>query len=126
MNLRVAPLELAQQDRKDAATRTCGGADLEPALELALCFLAELREQLLLQPEEPLRASVEPEPGFGRLHPTTRTVEEPLADPLLERADLQADCRLRDAELVRGLREAPALDDCTKGGELLRIHKNTL
>ena len=48
------------------------------------------------------------------------------AETLLERADLQADCRLRDSELIRGLGEAPALDDCTKGGELLRIHKNTL
>ena len=45
---------------------------------------------------------------------------------LLERADLEADRGLRHAELLGRLREAPALDDGAEGGELLRVHKNTL
>ena len=76
--------------------------------------------------EQPLRSAIEPEAGLGRLDPAAGAVEEPLADPLLERPDLQADRGLGDAELVGGLREAPALDDRAEGSELLRVHKNTL
>ena len=100
--------------------------DLEPALELALGFVAEVREQLLLERKQPLRSAVEPEPGLGRLDPAAGAVEEPLADALLERPNLKADGGLRHPELVRGLREAAALDNRTKGRELLRVHKNTL
>jgi hypothetical protein len=63
----VELLELAEQGGQDAAPWPCGGADLEPARQLALGLLAELREHLLLEGEEPLRAAVEPHAGFGRL-----------------------------------------------------------
>ena len=86
----------------------------------------EIREQLLLQGEEPLRASIEPEAGLRRLDAPAGTVEQPLADALLERPDLEADRRLRDSELIGGLREASALDHRAEGSELLRVHKNTL
>ena len=79
------------------------GTDLEPALELALGLLAEFREQLLLEREQPLRSAVEPQARLGRLDPAAGAVEEPLADALLERADLEADRRLRHPELVGGL-----------------------
>ena len=119
-------LELAEQDGQDASARPGGGAYLEPPLQLALGLLSELREQLLLERQEPLRSAVEPESGLGRLDPAAGTVEELLPEPLLERTDLQADRRLRHAELVGGLREAAALDDSTERRELLRVHKNTL
>ena len=123
---RMKLLELAEDDGQDAPARPGRRADLEPALELALGLLAELREQLLLEREQPLRPAVEPEAGLGRLDPAAGAVEEPLADALLERPDLQTDRRLRHPELVGRLREAAALDDRAKGGELLRVHKNTL
>ncbi len=113
-------------DRQDASTGPGGGADLEPALELALGFLAEVREQLLLERDQPLRSAVEPETGLGRLDPAAGAVEELLADALLQRPDLQAHRRLRHPELVGGLREAAALDNRTKGRELLRVHKANL
>ena len=119
-------LELPEDDRQDASTGTGGSADLEPALELALGFLAEVRKQLLLERDEPLRSAVEPETGLGRLDPAAGAVEELLADALLERPDLQAHRRLRHPELVGGLREAAALDNRTKGRELLRVHKANL
>ena len=98
---RVPPLELAEDDRQHRPARPGGGADLEPAGELALRLLAELGEELLLQREQPLRAAVEPLARLGRLDAAAGAVEELPAEPLLERADLEADRRLRDAELLR-------------------------
>ena len=123
---RMQLLELPEDDGQDAPAGPSRGTDLEPALELALGLLAEVREQLLFKREQPLRSAVEPEPGLGRLDPATRAVEEPLADALLERPDLEADRGLRHPELVGGLREAAALDNRAKGRELLRVHKDTL
>jgi hypothetical protein len=126
MDLGMELLKLAQQARQDAPAGAGRSADLEPARQLALGLLAELREQLLLERDEALRTAVEPEARFGRLDPPSGAIEELLADALLERADLQADSRLGNSELVRGLGEAPTLDHRAEGGELLRIHKNTL
>ena len=126
VNLRMETLEFPEHDGQHAAAGACGSADLEPALELAFGLLAELREQLLLEPEQPLCPAIETKARLGRLDPTARAVEEPLPDALLERPDLQAHGRLRHAELGGGLGEAPPLDHRTKGRELLRIHKNTL
>jgi len=126
VHLRVDLLELAQHDGQDAPSGACRGSDLEPALQLALGLLAELREQLLLEREQPLRAAIEPVAGLGRLHPTSGAIEEPLAETFLERPDLQADRGLRHPELVGGLREAPALDDRAEGCKLLRVHKADL
>ena len=101
-------------------------ADLEPAGQLALRLLAELGEQLLLEREQPLRAPVEAAAGLGRLDAAARAVDELQAEPLLERADLQAHRGLRDAELLRRLREAPSLDDRAERCELTRVHKQSL
>ena len=95
-------------------------------VELALRLLADLLEQLLLEREQALRAPVEPLPGLGRLDPAARPVEQLPAEPLLERADLQADGGLRDAELVRRLREAAPLDHRTERRQLPRVHKQIL
>ena len=80
MHLRMELLELPEDDRQDASAGPGRGADLEPALELAFGLLAEVREQLLLEREQPLRSAVEPETGLGRLDPASRAVEELLAD----------------------------------------------
>ena len=55
--------------------------------------------------EQPLRAAVEPKPGLGRLDPPPGAVEELRPEPLLERAHLQADRRLRHPEPLSRLRE---------------------
>ena len=94
--------------------------------QLALGLLAELGEQLLLQREQPLRAPVEAPAGLGRLDAAAGAVEQLVAEPLLERADLQAHGRLRDAELLRRLREASPLDDRAECGKLPRVHKQSL
>src|SRR5215472_6440170 len=119
-------LELAEHDGQDAPAGPRRRPDLEPALQLALGLLAELREQLLLEGEQPLRAAIKPVARLGRLHPTAGAVEELLAEALLERSDLKAHSGLRDAELICRLREAAALDHGTEGSELLRVHKHTL
>ena len=77
-------LELPEDDGQNAPARPGRSADLEPALELALGLIAEIREQLLLERQQPLRSAVEPEPGLGRLDPAAGTVEKPLADALLQ------------------------------------------
>ena len=105
---RMKLLELAEDDRQHAAAGAGGRTDLEPALQLAFRLLPELREHLLLEREQPLRAAVEPEPGLRRLDPPAGAVEEPLAQALLERPDLEADRGLGHAELVGSLREAAA------------------
>ena len=94
--LRVRPRELAEQDRHDRAARPGRRAELEAAGD-ALA-LGQLVEQLLLGREDALRVPVEPLPGLGGLDPAARAVDELDAEPLLERPDLQADGRLRDAE----------------------------
>ena len=86
----------------------------------------DLLEQLLLEREQPLRAAVEPPPGLGRLDAAAGAVEELRAEPLLERADLEADGRLRDAEPLRRLREALPLDDGAERSELTRVHKHSI
>ena len=76
---RMELLELAEDDGQHAAAGAGGRTDLEPALQLAFRLLPELREHLLLEREQPLRAAVEAEPGLGRLDPPAGAVEEPLA-----------------------------------------------
>ena len=119
---RMPPLELAEDDRQHRPARPGGGADLEPAGELALRLLAELGEELLLLREQPLRAAVEALARLGRLDAAAGAVEELPAEPLLERADLEAHRRLRDAELLRRAGEAPPLDDGAERRQLPRVH----
>src|SRR5205814_929077 len=83
-------------------------------------------DQLLLQLRQPLRAAVEREPGLGRLDAAAGAVEQPAVEALLERAHLQADGRLRDAEPLRRLREALQLDDRAERSKLARVHKESL
>ena len=66
-----------------------------PVIALAL---GQLVEELLLRSEHALRVPVEPLPGLGRLDAAPGAVDELDAEPLLERPDLQAHGRLRDAE----------------------------
>ena len=86
----------------------------------------DVRHELLLELEQPLRAVVEAHPRLGRLDPAPGAVEQLLPEPLLERAHLEADGRLRDPEPLRRLREAAPLDDRAERGELLRFHKRSL
>ena len=119
-------LELGEHDRQHRAARARSTRRSRAVRQLALGLVAELGEQLLLQREQPLRAPVEPAARLGRLDAAARAVEELQAEPLLERADLQAHRRLGDAELLRRLREAPPLDDRAERRELTRVHKQSL
>ena len=119
-------LKLAEQDRKHRAAGPGRRTDLEPATELTLGVVAELLQHLLLEREQPLRTAIQPVPGLRRLDAATGAVEQLHADPLLERADLQAHRRLRHAELLRRLGEAAPLDDGAERCELARVHKQSL
>ena len=94
----VSALELTEEERHDDCGGAGRGTELELAPELALALTGELVEELLFQREQPLRAPVEPQSCLGRLDSTAGAVEELCAEPLLERADLQRDGGLRDAE----------------------------
>ena len=102
------------------------GRELELPAELALGLARDLLEDLVFEREQPLRAAVEPQPSLGRLHSAAGAVEELGPEPLLERAHLERDCRLRHAEPLGRLREAASLDDGAEGGELARVHKDSL
>jgi hypothetical protein len=73
-----------------------------------------------------LGAPVEALAGLGGLDAAAGAVEQPLSEALLERANLEADGRLRDAELLGRLREAPAVDNRTECGQLASVHKRIL
>ena len=119
-------LELAEELRHD----DCGGpgrrADRQRARELALALGDDVVEELLLEREQALRATVEPHSCLGRLDATTGAVEELRAEALLERAHLQRDGRLGDAELVGRLGERASLDDRAERGQLACVHKSIL
>ena len=103
-----------------------GGADCEPAVELAALLARELVHELPLRLQDALGASVENAAGIGRHDAAAGPVEQALAEPGLERPNLEADGRLSDPEPLGGLREAPAFDDGAEGGKLSRIHKQSL
>ena len=123
---RVGTLELAEQERHDDRGRAGRGADREPARNLPVGIGGDVVEDLLLEHEQPMRAAIEPPAGLRRLDPAAGAVEKLRAEPLLERAHLQRDGRLGDAEPLRRLREAPPLDDGAEGRKLTRIHKRIL
>ncbi len=118
--------ELAQQAGQNHAARAGRRADFEGAGELALGFVGELVDDLLLELQQPLRAPVEAKTGLGRLDSASGAVEQTHPEPPLERAHLQRDGGLRHPEALRSLRERPALDDRTEGLQLPRVHKQTL
>ena len=122
---RVPPRELAEEKGHEAASGPRGRPDLEPASKLALIG-CKIVEELLLGSEQALGAAVDPQPRLRRLDPPARTVEQALAESLLECPHLEADGGLRDAETLSRLREAPPLDDGAERGELSRIHKHSL
>src|SRR5437773_5190464 len=81
---------------------------------------------MLLRREQALRRRVEPAAGLRRFDTAPGAVEKLPAEPLLERADLQADGRLGHSQPLRGLREALPLDHRAERGELTRVHKHSL
>ncbi len=125
-HVRVLTLELPEHDRDRDRSRPGRRAEDEVARELALARRGDLGDELILEREHPLRAAVEPPARLGRLDAAPGAVEELRPEPLLERAHLQRDGRLRHAEALGGLREAPALDDRAERGELTRVHKRIL
>jgi len=73
------------------------------AERLGLLTIGDLLEHLLLEGQQALRAPVEPQAGLGRLDAPPRAIEELASEPLLERADLQTDGRLRHSQALRRL-----------------------
>src|SRR5258708_40260595 len=61
--------------------------------------------------EDPGRALIEDPPDFGWADPPGSTVEEPPAEPLLERQDMLAHQRRRPAGMPARATEAAALSD---------------
>ena len=126
MQLRMLFGEPAEQRREDDAAGPGRRADLERPGELAGRVVGELVDDLVFQREEPLRRPVELGTGFRRFDAPTGAVEQLRAESLLERAHLQADRRLRDAEPLGRLGERPALDDLAERPQLPRVHKGSL
>jgi hypothetical protein len=108
---RVLALELAEQNGDDGAAGARRGSYSERAPELPILAGLELFDELFLELQNPLCAAVERKACLGGLDASARTVEQPAVEAPLERPNLQADGRLRDAEPLRRLREALQLDD---------------
>ena len=113
--------ELTEDDRDDGPAGAGRRSELEPARDPRA--LGELVVELLLGREDALRVAVEALPRLGRLDAAPGAVDELYAEPLLERLDLQAHGRLRDAEPLGRLGEALLLDDGDEGRQLPRVHK---
>src|SRR5919197_58752 len=122
MELAAALLELAQEAREHRGAGPGRGADRKRAPQGALGFVGDLLEDLLLEREQPLRAAVEAETRFRRLHLPAGAVEQLPSEPPLERAHLEADGRLGHPEPLRRLRKATPLYDGAEGRELPRVH----
>src|SRR5947207_10066489 len=125
LDLGVLLLELAQEEGNDDRRRPGGGADLQAARDRLLVPACDFGEQLLLELQQPLRASVQTETCFGGDDPPAGAVEQLRAEALLERANLETDRRLRDAEAHGSLGEASPLDDRTEGSTLARVDKES-
>src|SRR5437763_4818314 len=80
--LRVALLELAEEQRDDVRARAGGGADLEPAAQPAFVLGGDDLEQLLLEREQLLRALVQAQARLGGDDTPAGTVQELPADAL--------------------------------------------
>ena len=119
-------LELADEDGDDGAAGPGGGAELERAGDGALVVGGEFLKEVLLGRQQPLCRGVEPLARLGRLHAPPRAVEQLPPEPLLERANLEADGRLGDPEPLSGEREALPVDDSAERGQLTRVHKRSL
>ncbi len=125
-NSRVQALELAEQERHDDRRRPGRRADRELAGELALASAA-------ISPSSCSSSwSSRCAPRYSRQPASVGSTRRPerssswRPEPLLERAHLQRDGGLRDAEPLGRLREAPPLDDGAERGQLARVHKQIL
>jgi hypothetical protein len=101
----VPALKFAEEERQDGLAGARGGAELEPPAERSARLSRHLLEHLLLEREQLLGTAVEREARLRRLDAAARAVEQLPPEPLLERADLEADGRLRDPEPLGGLRK---------------------
>ena len=119
-------LELAEELRYDDRSRAGRRADRQRPGEVSVALRRHVVEHLLLEREQALRAAVEARARLGRLDAAAGPVEKLGPEPLLERAHLERDGRLRDTELLGGLRERAPLDDGAERGQLARIHKRML
>ena len=126
LDARVRALELAEQERDHDGRRPGRRTKPKLARDLGARLVGDLVDELLLECEQALGASVEPESGLGRLDPPARAIEELRAEPLLERPDLEGDGRLGDPEPLRRLREALPLDHGAERSKLARVHKDSL
>ncbi len=118
--------ELAQKQRNDCAAGPGGSPELERSGQVTFALAGHLLEQLLLQREQLLRGRVETEPCLRRLDAPSGAVKELGPEALLERANLQADSRLRHAEPLGRLREALSLQNGAERCKLTRVHKHSL
>ena len=71
----MLPLELAQEQRHEVGARARRRAKRKSAAEAAAVQRGKVLQQLLLELEDPLRASVQAAPRLGGLHPPSRAVE---------------------------------------------------
>jgi hypothetical protein len=125
-HLRMLLLELAEQQRDDRSAGARRRAEVERAGDRAQVVRIEILEQMLLGGQQPLRRRIEPAAGLRGFDTPPGAVEKLPAEPLLERADLEADGRLGHSQPLRGLGEALPLDHRAERGKLARVHKHSL
>src|SRR5262249_21779040 len=122
----MSRLELAKEQRHDDRGRPRRCPDREHTDDVAVGAQLHLVEQLLLELDETLSATIETLTGLGRHDPPAGAVEQLAAEPLFQRPHLERDGWLRDTETLRREREASQLDDGAERCQLPRIHEQSL
>src|SRR6187401_840658 len=85
--------------------------------------LAQVRDELVDVAEDALGRGIGPLPRFGELDTAPSPVEERSAQRVLERLDLDAQCRLGDEQVAGGAGETAAPGDLIKVEKVVQVDR---
>ena len=122
LHLGVGLLEAPQQPRQQQLSRPRGRAHHQRAGHVVR-QLADLALQVVLKRQDAAGVAIHHAPGVGERHASAAAVEQAVAEPLLEGADLERHGGLGHTEFLRGMREGALVHDRAQREEVAQIHR---